>query len=170
MPDGGKHGRLGRGPDGGGRIRCRNGADPPDDPSTRSVGQGIRARTGSRKKTPGCRKTQTAGKAESGRLTRGAYGSQSSAGALSKPKLRVGGVSGMALATGPIEWTLPLQYRRLAPCRSRIWLPAAQCNSGRCHPGNRFFTSPSPPMPHPSIPSSCSLCPSAFTSRRSAAR
>jgi len=31
-------------------------------------------------------------------------------------------VSGKALAAGPIEWTLSLQYRRLAPCRSRIWL------------------------------------------------
>jgi len=32
-------------------------------------------------------------------------------------------VSGMALATGPIEYTLPRQDRRLAPCRSRIQLP-----------------------------------------------
>ena len=28
----------------------------------------------------------------------------------------------MALATGPIVWTLPRKYRRLAPCRSRIRL------------------------------------------------
>ena len=42
--------------------------------------------------------------------------------ALSNLRIRVGGVSGMALATGLIVWTLPRKYRRLAPCRSRIRL------------------------------------------------
>ena len=50
-------------------------------------------------------------------------------------------VSGMALATGLAEYTLPRHHRRLAPCRSRIWhpthLPPTACverRTRRCWP------------------------------------